>query len=44
LLVAPTGDAPLLAKLANDAAERAPHPISGALFSVTEEGLFPVHP
>ena len=44
LLVAPTGGAPLLAKLANNAAERAPHPISGALFSVTEEGLFPVHP
>ncbi len=44
LLVAPLDGAPMLAKHANDAAERAPHPISGALFSVTEEGLFPVHP
>ena len=44
LLVAPLDGAPLLAKHANDAAERAPHSISGALFSVTEEGLFPVHP
>ncbi|MCZ6805519.1 MAG: DUF1444 family protein [Deltaproteobacteria bacterium] len=44
LLVAPIDGAPLLAKHASDAAERAPHPISSALFSVTEEGLFPVHP
>ncbi|MDH3726107.1 MAG: hypothetical protein OER77_01125 [Myxococcales bacterium] len=44
LLVAPLDRAPVLARHANDAAEHAPHPISGALFSVTEEGLFPVHP
>ncbi len=43
LLVAPSDDASPLAKHAHDAAERAPHPISGALFSVTEEGLFPLH-
>ncbi len=44
LLVAPSNGAPLLARHANDAAERAPHPISVSLFSVTEEGLFPVQP
>jgi uncharacterized protein YtpQ (UPF0354 family) len=44
LLVAPSDDALLLSRHANDAAERAPHSISGALFSVTEEGLFPVQP
>lgn len=43
LLVAPNDGAAVLARHANDAVERAPHAISGALFSVTEEGLFPVH-
>lgn len=43
LLVGPIDSASVLAKHASDAAERAPHAISGALFSVTEEGLFPVH-
>ena len=43
LLLAPSHCAPLLAEHATDAAERAPHPISDALFSVTETGLFPVH-
>ena len=43
LLLAPFNYAPLLAEHAGDAAERAPHPISDALFSVTATGLFPVH-
>lgn len=42
LLVAPANEARLLLDLAKDAAERAPHPISNALFAVTEDGLGPV--
>jgi len=44
LLVGPSDSAPVLAQLAGDANGRAPHPISSALFSVTEDGLFPVRP
>ncbi|MEM9730554.1 MAG: hypothetical protein AAF997_18380 [Myxococcota bacterium] len=42
LLVGPAQETPRLAELAKDAAERAPHPISTALFAITEEGLGPV--
>lgn len=42
LLIAPANDASLLLDLAKDAAVRAPHPISSALFAVSEDGLGPV--
>lgn len=42
LLVAPATDAALLLAHARDAAKRAPHPISDALFSISEDGLTPI--
>ncbi|MGB5813548.1 MAG: hypothetical protein WBG86_23630 [Polyangiales bacterium] len=43
LLVAPSSKIELLAAYARDAAERAPHPISDALFSIHEDGLSAIH-
>ena len=42
LLVGPSHRAQALAARAHDARERAPHPISSALFLVTEDGLAPM--